>query len=111
MILVLETSSSVNPQALTVVLYNGTLERWKRTENFSGLVPWINHHRYYCKVAGIKTFDITDGVNLEESLSLIVQNKPRMAQAYRYQGPDHDQLFEATYDHKVMRGVMTTTLR
>ncbi|KAN0089551.1 hypothetical protein V8E51_019811 [Hyaloscypha variabilis] len=48
----------------------------------------------------LKTFDITDGVNLEESLSLMVQNKPRMRQTYRYQGADHDQLFEATYDHE-----------
>jgi hypothetical protein len=48
----------------------------------------------------LKTFDITDGVNLEESLSLMVQNKPRMGQTYRYQGADHDQLFEATYDHE-----------
>ena len=48
----------------------------------------------------LKTFDITDGVSLEESLSLMVQNKPRMGQTYRYQGADHDQLFEATYDHE-----------
>jgi nucleoside phosphorylase len=48
----------------------------------------------------LKTFDITDGVNLEESLSLMVRNKPRMDQTYRYQGADHDQLFEATYDHE-----------
>ena len=38
----------------------------------------------------LKTFDITDGINLEESLSLMVQNKPRMGQTYRYQGADHD---------------------
>jgi nucleoside phosphorylase len=44
--------------------------------------------------------DMTYGVNLEESLSLMVRNKPRMGQTYRYQGEDHDQLFEATYDHQ-----------
>ena len=48
----------------------------------------------------LKTFDITDGVNLEEPLSLMVYNKPRMGQTYRYQGGDHDQLFEATYNHE-----------
>src|SRR5277367_4322796 len=48
----------------------------------------------------LRTFDITDGVNIKESLSLMVQNKPRMGQTYRYQGADHDQLFEATYDHE-----------
>jgi nucleoside phosphorylase len=48
----------------------------------------------------LRTFDITDGVNLEEPLSLMVQNKPRMGKTYRYQGADHDQLFEATYDHE-----------
>jgi nucleoside phosphorylase len=48
----------------------------------------------------LKTFDITDGVNLEESLSLMVRNKPRMGENYRYQGIENDQLFEATYDHE-----------
>jgi nucleoside phosphorylase len=48
----------------------------------------------------LRTFDITDGVNLEEPLSLMVQNKPRMGQTYRYQGADNDQLFEATYNHE-----------
>ena len=47
MISVSETSLSVNLQALMVVSYNGTLERWERMENFSGLAPWINHHRHY----------------------------------------------------------------
>ena len=48
----------------------------------------------------LKTFDITDGVNLEASLSLMVRNKPRMGEHYQYQGREHDQLFEATYDHE-----------
>jgi nucleoside phosphorylase len=48
----------------------------------------------------LRTFDITDGVNLEESLSLMVRNKPRMGENYRYQGIENDQLFEATYDHE-----------
>jgi nucleoside phosphorylase len=48
----------------------------------------------------MKEREITDGIDLEASLSLMVQNKPRMSETYRYQGADHDQLFEATYDHK-----------
>jgi nucleoside phosphorylase len=48
----------------------------------------------------LKTFDSMDGVNLEEPLSLIVRNKPRMGEDYRYQGTESDQLFEATYDHE-----------
>jgi Phosphorylase superfamily len=48
----------------------------------------------------LRTFDLTDGVDIEESLSLMVRNKPRMGQTYQYQGVDHDQLFEATYDHE-----------
>ena len=48
----------------------------------------------------LRTFDITDGVDLEESLSLLIQKKPRMAENYRYQGIDNDVLFEADYDHE-----------
>jgi nucleoside phosphorylase len=48
----------------------------------------------------LRTFDITDGVNIEKSLSLMVRNKPRMGKIYRHQGPECDQLFEATYDHE-----------
>jgi nucleoside phosphorylase len=48
----------------------------------------------------LKERDITDGINIESSLSLMVQNKPRMGEVYRYQGAEHDLLFMATYDHK-----------
>jgi nucleoside phosphorylase len=48
----------------------------------------------------LRTFDLTDGVDIEGSLSFMVQNKPRMVQTYRYQGADHDQLFDAKYDHE-----------
>jgi nucleoside phosphorylase len=48
----------------------------------------------------LRTFDLTDGINIEGSLSLMVRNKPRMGQTYRYQGADHDQLFDATYNHE-----------
>jgi nucleoside phosphorylase len=48
----------------------------------------------------LRTFDLMDGVDIKESLSLMVRNKPRMGQTYLYQVADHDQLFEATYDHE-----------
>ncbi|RDW58733.1 hypothetical protein BP6252_13209 [Coleophoma cylindrospora] len=48
----------------------------------------------------LKVFDLTDGVDIEEHLSFMFTNKPRMRQTYRYQGADYDQLFEATYDHE-----------
>ena len=48
----------------------------------------------------LKEREITDGVSLEASLSLMIRNKPRMGEAYRYQGAENDQLFEATYDHE-----------
>lgn len=47
----------------------------------------------------LKTFDLTDGVDIEEALSHMVERKPRMGKTYRYQGADRDQLFEASYDH------------
>jgi nucleoside phosphorylase len=49
----------------------------------------------------LKTSECTDGgIDIQGCLSIMVQNKPRMDQTYRYQDADHDQLFEATYDHK-----------
>jgi nucleoside phosphorylase len=48
----------------------------------------------------LRTYDITDGVALEESLSLMIRNKPRMADDYRYQGIENDVLFQAAYDHE-----------
>jgi nucleoside phosphorylase len=47
----------------------------------------------------LKTFEITDGIDIEGSLSLMIRNKPRMGKFYRYQGAEHDELFEATYGH------------
>jgi nucleoside phosphorylase len=69
--------------------------KFQRTGSLSKPPPVLLH-----ALQELRTFDMTDGVNLEESLSLMVQNKPRMGQTYRYQGEDHDQLFEATYDHE-----------
>jgi nucleoside phosphorylase len=69
--------------------------KFQRTGSLNKPPPVLLH-----ALQELKTFDITDGVNLEESLSLMVQNKPRMGRTYRYQGEDQDQLFEATYDHE-----------
>ena len=49
---------------------------------------------------GLKTFDLTDGIDLKRSLSLMIGKKPQMGKTYRYQGAEDDQLFEATYDHE-----------
>ncbi|KAH6679336.1 putative kinesin light chain [Halenospora varia] len=48
----------------------------------------------------LRTFDITDGVDIQECLSIMVQNKPRIGRTYRYHGADRDQLFAATYEHE-----------
>ncbi|KAH8684468.1 putative kinesin [Tricladium varicosporioides] len=48
----------------------------------------------------LRTFDITDGVDIQACLSIMVQNKPRMGQTYQYPGADRDQLFKATYEHE-----------
>jgi nucleoside phosphorylase len=50
-------------------------------------------------VQDIKTKHITDGDGLAEHLSKMVQNKPRMAQAFTYQGTEHDDLYEPVYNH------------
>lgn len=48
----------------------------------------------------LKEREITDGVSLEASISLMIRNKPRMGETYRYRGAENDQLFEAAYDHE-----------
>lgn len=68
--------------------------KFQRTGSLDKPPPVLLH-----ALQGLKTFDLTDGVDIEGSLSLMVQNKPRMGQTYRYQGVDRDRLFEATYDH------------
>ena len=69
--------------------------RFHRTGSLDKPPPVLLH-----ALQELRTFDLTDGVDIEGSLSFMVQNKPRMGQTYRYQGADHDQLFEATYDHE-----------
>ena len=32
----------------------------------------------------LRTFDITDGIDLEEALVLMIRNKPRMGGSYQY---------------------------
>jgi nucleoside phosphorylase len=48
----------------------------------------------------IKIRHMTEGDEFAEHLSTITTNKPRMAQTFGYQGAEHDQLFEAIYDHE-----------
>ncbi|RYP55778.1 hypothetical protein DL771_012369 [Monosporascus sp. 5C6A] len=48
----------------------------------------------------IKIRHMTEGDKLAEHLSRMARNRPRMVQAFGYQGAEHDQLFEATYDHE-----------
>lgn len=48
----------------------------------------------------MKTRHITDGDKLLESLLMMFENKPLMKDRFGYPGSEHDQLFEATYDHE-----------
>ena len=73
----------------------GKGEEFQRTGSLDKPPPVLLH-----ALQELRTFDLTDGVDIEGSLSFMLQNKPRMGQAYRYQGADRDQLFEATYDHE-----------
>jgi hypothetical protein len=50
-------------------------------------------------VQDLQTRHITDGDELAEHLPKLVQNKPRMAQTFTYQGTVHDCLYESTYSH------------
>jgi nucleoside phosphorylase len=50
-------------------------------------------------VQEIKTLHLTDGDTLPDHLSKMVQNKPRMARTFTYQGTEHDYLYLATYNH------------
>jgi nucleoside phosphorylase len=69
--------------------------KFRRTGSLDKPPPVLLH-----ALQELRTFDITDGVDLEESLSLIIQNKPRMGEHYRHQGMENDQLFKAIYDHE-----------
>ena len=69
--------------------------KFQRTSSLDKPPPVLLH-----ALQELRTFDLTDGVDIEGSLSLMVRNKPRMGQTYLYQGADHDKLFEATYDHE-----------
>lgn len=48
----------------------------------------------------IKIRHMTEGDKFAEHLSTMAANSPRMARTFGYQGAEHDQLFEATYDHE-----------
>lgn len=70
---------------------------FRRTGSLNMPPPVLLH-----ALQALKTFHETDGIDtsIQEALSVMIKNKPHMAKKYKYQGPEHDQLFEATYDHK-----------
>ncbi|KFZ19988.1 hypothetical protein V501_00368 [Pseudogymnoascus sp. VKM F-4519 (FW-2642)] len=49
----------------------------------------------------LKIHDINKGIPLEEALTTMATNNPRMVDefGYEYQGADEDQLFQSAYDH------------
>ncbi|KFY95960.1 hypothetical protein V498_03038 [Pseudogymnoascus sp. VKM F-4517 (FW-2822)] len=49
----------------------------------------------------LKIHDITKGIPLEDALTTMATNNPRMVEefGYEYQGADEDQLFQSAYDH------------
>jgi nucleoside phosphorylase len=48
----------------------------------------------------MKTKHFKEGDKLSESLLMMSTRNPFMAETFRYQGVEHDQLFEADYDHE-----------
>jgi nucleoside phosphorylase len=50
-------------------------------------------------VQDIKTKHMVEGDRLVERLAKMVQNNPKMAQTFVYQGAEHDYLYESTYSH------------
>ncbi|KIN07122.1 hypothetical protein OIDMADRAFT_71425, partial [Oidiodendron maius Zn] len=69
-------------------------DKFRRTGSLDKPPPAMLH-----ALQELKTYDITDGVDLQKMLSLLAQNKPRMAKMYRHQGMESDRLFKADYDH------------
>ncbi|KAL5346213.1 hypothetical protein ACLOAV_008480 [Pseudogymnoascus australis] len=49
----------------------------------------------------LKIHDINKGIPLEDALTTMATNNPRMVEefGYEYQGADEDQLFQSAYDH------------
>ncbi|KAH0556321.1 hypothetical protein GP486_005753 [Trichoglossum hirsutum] len=47
----------------------------------------------------VKAKHMTEGDSLAEHLSRMVANKPFMARTFEHQGDEHDQLYQAAYDH------------
>jgi nucleoside phosphorylase len=50
-------------------------------------------------VQDIKAKYMVEGDGLGERLAKMVQNDPKMAQTFVYQGAEHDYLYESTYNH------------
>ena len=49
----------------------------------------------------LKIYDINKGIHLEEALTIMATNNPRMVEefGYEYQGTEEDRLFQSAYDH------------
>lgn len=69
--------------------------KFRRTGSLDKPPPVLLH-----ALQELKITDITDGLDMQENLALMIHNKPRMAQIYRHQGMENDVLFEATYEHE-----------
>jgi hypothetical protein len=50
-------------------------------------------------VQDIKTKHIVEGDRLIKRLAKIVQNNPKIAQTFIYQGAEHDYLYKSTYSY------------
>ena len=69
--------------------------KFRRTGSLDKPPPVLLH-----ALQELKTFHETDGVELADSLALMVRNKPRMALKYQHQGMENDVLFKADYEHE-----------
>ncbi|KIN07086.1 hypothetical protein OIDMADRAFT_70982, partial [Oidiodendron maius Zn] len=69
--------------------------KFRRTGSLDKPPPVLLH-----ALQELKIFHETDGVELADSLALMVQNKPRMALKYQHQGMENDVLFKADYEHE-----------
>jgi hypothetical protein len=50
-------------------------------------------------VSKLRAKHMSDGSAIPQYVSEMLQSKPRMTKAFQHQGFEHDQLFEANYDH------------
>lgn len=50
-------------------------------------------------ITDVQVLHMTEGSGVPDHLSRLLSEKPRMAKNYRYQGIEHDQLFDVSYPH------------